>query len=891
MTVRREKVVLDLQDNFTAGMLRAAAATKLLDRELNTVSGSTSRSLVNSGRDIDRYSGRLRLLADLALSLGPAFVPIGAVAIPAVTALASGLGFATLATGAAVVAFQGFGDALTAVNKAALEPTEANLEAARLKMSQISPEARALVTQLSDLRPVFMELKAAAGEDLFPGVQRGITRLLDLLPQAEAILQRVGDAAGDIFAAGSDSLASDRWAEFFAFLENEARPTMMDLAHTAGDLTHGLAELWMAFQPLNGGALGWIADAANGFDRWATGLEQTEGFQDFLDYLRTSGPQVADTLGAVAGAAADLLVAVAPLGGPTLRAVESLANALSLIADSFAGTPLLAAASAMGALNLAGRALGPTVDRARTSVKGLRDDLKTMGQVGIVSWARSEQGAVAYAQASERVRANIRGLAKTGALVGGLAFATSGLADEMGLANTATLALAGSTAGPWGAAAGGAIGLLLDWKARQDALSQSADNFRATLDAQTGAITNATRQMAAEQLTSEEFRTAADAAGLSAEQLAAAVTAGGDAYQYAMDKLSAYQDQQAGWQGWDEFFDPTPDGGNDALAVQRLQTKLDDMRGSVAQAKEEWTFMAPVVDAANAAVARGVEPANEYASATGAAARATESFTSAQQRLNNFLTKRKTLRDYEAALDNVRGALKENGRTLDINTEKGRANEAALDDLVQSVSDVAGQMKRSDRQAFMTTARKQILEAAHELGATKAQIDAVRRQLNRLDGTTARTYIVTYHRQVMERNNLGGRQDFASGGFVRGPGGPRDDMVSARLSNGEFVVNALATRRHRALLEAINSRRYADGGYVASARWERMFTKAAASMPPAPANVSGDRYMADHGAEFARMSAALLAIQQQLATAPERTGRAVGETWHGAVRDAARRVT
>lgn len=42
-------------------------------------------------------------------------------------------------------------------------------------------------------------------------------------------------------------------------------------------------------------------------------------------------------------------------------------------------------------------------------------------------------------------------------------------------------------------------------------------------------------------------------------------------------------------------------------------------------------------------------------------------------------------------------------------------------------------------------------------------------------------------------------------GMVRGPGGPRDDKILARLSNREFVVNADATARHLPLLQAINS--------------------------------------------------------------------------------------
>lgn len=49
--------------------------------------------------------------------------------------------------------------------------------------------------------------------------------------------------------------------------------------------------------------------------------------------------------------------------------------------------------------------------------------------------------------------------------------------------------------------------------------------------------------------------------------------------------------------------------------------------------------------------------------------------------------------------------------------------------------------------------------------------------------------------------------EFRDGGQVRGPGGPRTDSITAKLSNGEFVVNANATRKNLALLEAINNGR------------------------------------------------------------------------------------
>ncbi|MGE3246363.1 MAG: tape measure protein [Beijerinckiaceae bacterium] len=57
----------------------------------------------------------------------------------------------------------------------------------------------------------------------------------------------------------------------------------------------------------------------------------------------------------------------------------------------------------------------------------------------------------------------------------------------------------------------------------------------------------------------------------------------------------------------------------------------------------------------------------------------------------------------------------------------------------------------------------------------------------------------------------------ASGGYISGPGSATSDSIPARLSNGEFVVNAASTRNHRVLLEAINAgkvRSFASGGIV-----------------------------------------------------------------------------
>jgi tape measure domain-containing protein len=68
----------------------------------------------------------------------------------------------------------------------------------------------------------------------------------------------------------------------------------------------------------------------------------------------------------------------------------------------------------------------------------------------------------------------------------------------------------------------------------------------------------------------------------------------------------------------------------------------------------------------------------------------------------------------------------------------------------------------------------------------------------------------------------------AAGGPIRGPGTGTSDSILARLSNGEFVVNAAATARHRGLLETINNGGlpgFAKGGYNSFYQNDRMAAK------------------------------------------------------------------
>lgn len=96
---------------------------------------------------------------------------------------------------------------------------------------------------------------------------------------------------------------------------------------------------------------------------------------------------------------------------------------------------------------------------------------------------------------------------------------------------------------------------------------------------------------------------------------------------------------------------------------------------------------------------------------------------------------------------------------------------------------------------------------------------------------------------------LGGLFGFASGGKVAGAGTGTSDSILAKLSNGEFVVNAQATKEWLPVLNAINSNKggmpaFANGGMVGPANYKAvtktMSSAAGKSQQTFQINITGD---------------------------------------------------
>lgn len=819
MATRRERVVLELQDDFTSGMARAAAATALMNRELGSLSKDSvrtkrsmsdiddgvtrlGRNMEGSGRQIDRYSGRVAILGEAIAVLGPGLIPIGAVGIPAITGLASGLGFATLAAGTAALAFQGVGDALKAVDKAALQPTKTNLEAARIAMVKLPEAAQHFVTAIHQLEPELNKLRAAAADGFFPGAEKGIDALTSALPHLRTIVSGVATELGDIAQSTGESLASDRWQPFLDFLGREAPAALADMATVVGNTGHALAELWIAFTPLDHGFSRFLVDASDDLDKWAAGLSKTQGFHDFVAYIQKTGPQVADTFAAIANAVLQIVQAASPLGGPVLTSLQGIAEAVSAIANSDLGTPLF---TAVAALSLFNRGIKATeaLSAFGTRLDTTGQKVRTFGQ-----------------------NINRAGLAKSALLLGGLAVAGTGAADGIGLTNTAALTLAGSALPGLGTALGAAAGFSLDLAHANDQVTTSLNQAR----------------LAAESNSIAQVKAAQAALLARASQLAA-----GNGFKDNLRRISAFI------------------AGNDEDLVQQsdaLNLHLRDLQ------------QGPLAGIGTLLTQNLGAPARQAALDVDGAAAASARFADGLAALNEKLQQSQNMIAFREALRSLNDVVKNNplGKSLATGLGKqgaqGDAVRTQLLTIIQLTLQAASGLDAADQVGFLRRSRAEILQRATDLGIPLKVVKNLLDSFGVLDRTkatpkvglddhefnTKKKRIQTFLDYLANKNieptikfkarvddpvlntvlglldGKGGKSHantdlgnllfvpsgHADGATIPGARFPYGDRVPALLAPGEEIISNRFGQadRHRDLLKAINSNRYAGGGTV-----------------------------------------------------------------------------
>lgn len=740
MAVRRERVIVEADDRYTGPLTRMAASTgafrmamadaekqsKPFQRAVKQNAKETNaftREAAKAGSEIDRLSGRMRIMLEMGVLIGPAFLPVGAIAVPAVMGLANAMGAAALGAGAIAAALPGVGDAVKALGEFRDDPSAANAEKLAEAFEKIGPDAREFAVAIQrDALPALRRMRDEAAAGGLPWLTEAIGELEEIEPRVSRILRALADATGEEIFDAAESFNTERWDEFFTFLETEVPGTISDVAAATGNLTHGLAEMWMAFAPVNDDFGNWLVNRTSDFDAWAERLDSTEGFDDFLEFVEETGPQLEDFAGSFVDAFVQIADAAAPFSGPTLTVLTKLLDVTASIADSDLGTPLFGLAAGLAAVNRT-MAITGALSRSQAAQGGIigaigatRRGERDLGALasGLMNVTTAQERAATSAdkltRRQQQLRAGIANAARGGAGIVGLGVASSDAANGLGVANTASLALLGTMVAPgWGTAFGVVAGGFMD-------VASAGDATAAAVDQADRSYRNFLRDGAAKTRTQDlvdEFERLRQAR----EDVQNDVGFG-----TFLSEIKGVSKVIPGVEDKDERF----------AALDAEEDKLNDLQG-------EWEAEAAARRRNLALAARQSKGFDANKVAMDSLVSSTIAFSASLQDVNALLNNRASLRNYEAALD----ALNETaGRfSWDPGGEAGRSNLARLDALVGNAIQRSQELKEEGKDLasikVLQRAIGDLQDFAAKTPAAKEAIKPLLRELRELAGARA----------------------------------------------------------------------------------------------------------------------------------------------------------
>lgn len=396
----------------------------------------------------------------------------------------------------------------------------------------------------------------------------------------------------------------------------------------------------------------------------------------------------------------------------------------------------------------------------------------------------------------------------------------------------------------------GVAALTIYTKRKQEATAKS-EEFRATLDEETGALTEGSRALVARRLQEEGVLSSAEKLGVATWDVVDAALGNAEATERVNAALLVHEDRlSASADAVTATSAAEHELGREAIEVGRA---INGQNEEIVDAVTKHRQMREATEGTADASGKLGESARTTASALDRETEAAARLKSELDRLNGIAQDVESANvDFRASLDDLVTSVDKGSKSLNINTEKGRENRTALLRVIKAAQEHARAVEEQTGSADKGTAalrshKAELIKVADQSGlseraarryierllqippkqSTKIEtpgMEAAKRDVDslayKLEHLPRRKYIDIVTRAGFASGQVdyfGGRK--AAGGLITGPGGPIDDTAGLfALSNREFVQPARAVDYYGAsFMEAVRTLRYprfAAGGMV-----------------------------------------------------------------------------
>ncbi len=698
--------------------------------------------------------------------------------VPAVGALAGGLGAVASGFTAAGVGAGAFALAAIPAIKDATAATD-----------NLTTEQEIFRDSLGGLTTAWRQFRSETDGAVLIAAAQGVDAAQVGLSKLTPTTQRTAHALADLSDEARAAMDNPRWTSFFDFLARQATPSTLIFGRSLGNLASGVAGFAVSMEPLWNVVGPGLEDMTARFAAWG---HDSENFTGFIRWVIENGPTFVDFFGQIATTAVDVGVALGPLGTVYAEGLTYFAQAISAVAETAPWLIQLAVAAktAQVALSLFGRVNTGLIQPMRELPGHIREYATSLGTVN--------GSAVTAASGTSRF---------SGALSGAV----------------------GALGGPWGIAIAAGVTALGVFASAKANATQKTQEYTEALRADTGAIGDNTRATAVNALEKEGVLQLAETLGFSMEQVTSAALGEAD----AMASVNEEIDKQIQW--WERAYEQgevtasSRDGSISQLLELREAINGENEAISASQESYQRTTEAmgetqAAQDGVNASLAEGTLQATNLKEALDALTGAHVGMTEAES-------------NFQASVDRATESVATNGATLDLNTEQGRANDAALRDIrdtTNTLTDATRENGDSVAEQIQTAARgrEEFVRVARQMGLTETAAEDLADEYlgipsdveSQIRLAATGEWSVPFSSDTGAGTPVGnGLSFYAEGGPVFGAGTATSDSIPAMLSNGEFVQPTKTVDHYGVgFMEAIRHRQipknaiagFAEGGWA-----------------------------------------------------------------------------
>ncbi|HFK1548129.1 TPA: hypothetical protein ACGXMZ_003941 [Bacillus albus] len=340
-TARALDEVGDQAGEASAAMVAMGATGSASMRELERAAQGVAREVDQVGDEAQTSALKIGLIATAIVAL----TAVGSAAIAPLVAGILGLGASFAAAGIGVAAFGAVSISVLgqlfekADEVAKIEEKIANADTAKEKLAaqkelaavydSMSNSQRNALKQLQEFKSFWGDFTKQFENPIFDAFNQG-------LKLTQATLTNLAPTIGNVSAVFTQFLeelnkymSGGGLNSFFEWLSTTASSSLYNWAHIFGNTFTGIFELLQAFTPLGQEMEQGLLSLTEKFKTWAASVGESQGFKDFIEYVKTNGPILMETLGNIVNFIVDVGVALAPLGEKLLGLLNDFTNFLA----------------------------------------------------------------------------------------------------------------------------------------------------------------------------------------------------------------------------------------------------------------------------------------------------------------------------------------------------------------------------------------------------------------------------------------------------------------------------------------------------------------------------------------------------------------------------------